>query len=197
MLAVGVARRIAFGDGITAESAGYELRHVDRDRGPRSRLPVLRAFASGCTALTGVEAVSNGVPAFEQPKSRNAAATLVIMGVLAITMFAGITALAIAAHVHMAEDTANLIGFPAGAEQRTAISQIGLAAFGETAAVLPAAGVHRGDPDPGREHRLQRLPGALVAARARQLPAAPARQPRRPARLLEWDRPARAGRRRS
>ena len=42
---------------------------------------VLRAFASGCTALTGVEAVSNGVPAFEPPKSRNAAATLTIMGV--------------------------------------------------------------------------------------------------------------------
>ena len=92
----------------------------------------MRAFASGCTALTGVEAVSNGVPAFEKPKSRNAAATLVIMGVLSITMFAGITALAIASHVHMAEDTANLIGFPAGAEQRTAISQIGIATFGET-----------------------------------------------------------------
>ena len=52
---------------------------------------VLRAFASGCTALTGVEAVSNGVPAFEPPKSRNAATTLLIMGALAITMFAGIT----------------------------------------------------------------------------------------------------------
>ncbi len=45
----------------------------------------LRAFASGCTALTGVEAISNGVPAFQKPKSRNAAATLVIMGALAIT----------------------------------------------------------------------------------------------------------------
>ena len=73
------------------------------------------------------------MPGFEPPKSRNAAATLVIMGVLAITMFAGITALAIAAHVHMAEDTANLIGFPAGAEQRTALSQIGLATFGDDA----------------------------------------------------------------
>ena len=93
---------------------------------------VLRAFASGCTALTGVEAVSNGVPAFEKPKSRNAAATLVIMGALSITMFVGITALAIASDVHMAEDTANLIGLPAGAEQRTAISQIGIATFGET-----------------------------------------------------------------
>ena len=51
-------------------------------------------------------------------------------------MFAGITALAIAADVHMAEDAANLIGLPAGEEQRTAISQVGLAAFGDTAAVL-------------------------------------------------------------
>ena len=56
-------------------------------------------------------------------------------------------------------------------------------------------GVHGGDPDPRREHRLQRLPGALLAARPRQLPAAPARQPRRPARVLERDRAARAGRR--
>ena len=104
-----------------------------RDRRLRARLPaVLSAFASGCTALTGVEAVSNGVPAFEEPKSRNAAATLVIMGFLSISMFAGITALAIASNVHMAENPANLIGLPAGAEQRTAISQIGIAAFGET-----------------------------------------------------------------
>ena len=131
MLAVGLAK-IAFGDGITAESASYQLRHVTETGGIALVFLLFRAFASGCTALTGVEAVSNGVPAFEKPKSRNAAATLVIMGVLSITMFAGITALAIASHVHMAEDTANLIGFPAGAEQRTAISQIGIATFGET-----------------------------------------------------------------
>jgi hypothetical protein len=72
------------------------------------------------------------VPAFQEPKSRNAATTLVAMGFLSITMFAGITALAIASHVHVAENTADLIGFH-GSEQRTAISQIGLAAFGETA----------------------------------------------------------------
>ena len=93
---------------------------------------MLRAFASGCTALTGVEAVSNGIPAFQPPKSRNAAATLTIMGFLAITMFGGITALAIASHVHMAEDTSALIGFH-GETQRTAISQIGLATFGDGA----------------------------------------------------------------
>ena len=55
------------------------------------------------------------------------------MGGLAITMFAGITALAMAAHVHMAESASDLIGLPAGAEQKTALSQIGLATFGQSA----------------------------------------------------------------
>ena len=55
---------------------------------------LLRAFSNGCTAMTGVEAVSNGVPAFRPPEARNAAATMVIMAVLAITMFVGITLLA-------------------------------------------------------------------------------------------------------
>jgi amino acid transporter len=55
---------------------------------------LLTAFSNGCTAMTGVEAVSNGVPAFRPPESRNAAATLVAMAALAITMFMGITLLA-------------------------------------------------------------------------------------------------------
>jgi amino acid transporter len=131
MLVVGFGK-LLFGDGLTAESAHYELRHVTEAGGLAVVFLLLRAFASGCTALTGVEAVSNGVPAFQEPKARNAAATLVIMGVLSISMFVGITALAIASHVHMAENPANLIGLPAGAEQRTAISQIGIAVFGET-----------------------------------------------------------------
>jgi amino acid transporter len=131
MLAVGFVK-LAFGDGLTAESAHYQLRQVHETGGLALVFLLLRSFASGCTALTGVEAVSNGVPAFEEPKSRNAATTLVIMGVLSISMFAGITALAIASHVHMAENPANLIGLPAGEEQRTAISQIGIAAFGES-----------------------------------------------------------------
>jgi amino acid transporter len=130
LLAVGFWK-IAFGDGVTAESAHYGLRGVAETGGALGVFLVLRAFASGCTALTGVEAVSNGVPAFEEPKSRNAATTLVIMGLLATTMFAGITALALAAHVHMAEDPAALVGFH-GEVQRTALSQIGLATFGET-----------------------------------------------------------------
>ena len=55
---------------------------------------LLTAFSNGCTAMTGVEAVSNGVPAFRPPESRNAAATLVVMAVLSIAMFLGITLLA-------------------------------------------------------------------------------------------------------
>ena len=55
--------------------------------GLRGGLPDgLRAFSSGCAALTGVEAISNGVPAFRKPKSRNAATTLVLLGTIAVTM---------------------------------------------------------------------------------------------------------------
>ncbi len=56
---------------------------------------LVRAFASGCTALTGVEAISNGVPAFEKPQARNAATTLAIMGGIAVVLFGGITLLAV------------------------------------------------------------------------------------------------------
>ncbi|MCO5970609.1 APC family permease [Actinoallomurus soli] len=55
---------------------------------------LLRAFSSGCAALTGVEAISNGVPAFRKPKGKNAAATLLLLGVIAASMFGGIVALA-------------------------------------------------------------------------------------------------------
>jgi len=55
---------------------------------------LLTAFSNGCTAMTGVEAVSNGVPAFKPPEAKNAAATMLTMAVLSITMFIGITALA-------------------------------------------------------------------------------------------------------
>jgi amino acid transporter len=59
---------------------------------------LLRAFSSGSTALTGVEAIANGVNAFRRPHGRNAAATLAILGALAITMFLGVSYLAVAEH---------------------------------------------------------------------------------------------------
>lgn len=129
LLAVAFAK-ILLGAGITAESAHYELRDVAETGGLYTVFLALRAFASGCTALTGVEAISNGVPSFREPKSRNAATTLAVMGFLAITMFGGITALAVLSHVHMAEDPSALVGF-SGETQRTALSQIALATFGE------------------------------------------------------------------
>ncbi|MFZ1410271.1 MAG: APC family permease [Micropruina sp.] len=93
----------------------------------------LRAFSSGCTALTGVEAISNGVPAFKAPKARNAARTLAAMGIAAITMFAGITALAILSGVKVTENTCDLIGFVgdcAADPQRTVVAQLASAVFG-------------------------------------------------------------------
>ena len=66
--------KIAFGDGITAESAHYQVRQVTETGGLLTVFLVLRAFASGCTALTGVEAVSNGVPglrAAQEPERRD------------------------------------------------------------------------------------------------------------------------------
>jgi amino acid transporter len=130
LLLVVAGVRLALGQALTAESAGYGLIADHRTGGLLTVFLALRAFASGCTALTGVEAVSNGVPSFQPPKARNAATTLTIMGTLAITMFAGITWLAIETHVHMAENPALLIGLPAGQAQKTALSQIGLAVFG-------------------------------------------------------------------
>lgn len=60
---------------------------------------VMRAFASGCAAMTGTEAVSNGIPAFQRPESRNAALTLVAMAIILGGLFIGISALAMKLHV--------------------------------------------------------------------------------------------------
>src|SRR5204862_5411609 len=59
---------------------------------------VLQAFASGAAALTGVEAISNGVSAFRPPPGKNAARTLLAMAVIAITLFIGVSYLAV--HMH-------------------------------------------------------------------------------------------------
>ena len=85
--------RWAIGDVPVASSASYA---VDAENLSQVAviLLLLRAFSSGCSALTGVEAVSNGVPAFRAPKIRNAQTTLVLMGTIAIMLFAGLTALA-------------------------------------------------------------------------------------------------------
>ncbi len=60
---------------------------------------LLRAFAAGCTALTGIEAISNGVQAFKKPEAKNAALTMVAMGIIAMSLFIGITY--VATHLHL------------------------------------------------------------------------------------------------
>jgi amino acid transporter len=67
---------------------------------------LLRAFSSGCAALTGVEAISNGVPAFKKPKSKNAATTLGLLGAIAVTMLMSIIILANKMHIRYVEDPA-------------------------------------------------------------------------------------------
>jgi len=95
---------------------------------------VLRAFASGCAALTGVEAISNGVPAFRKPKSKNAATTLALLGGISITMILSILFLARATGIHFADDPSNQLlrdGVPVGDSyvQHPVISQLSEAVF--------------------------------------------------------------------
>ena len=130
MVTFGVIK-IVTGHQVLATSASYritpELRHLTTFA---LLALTLRAFASGCTALTGVEAISNGVPAFKKPKSKNAATTLTVLGALAVTMFVGVTFLAIHAQVHVTENSSELLGLPAGRPQPTVIAQIGEAVYG-------------------------------------------------------------------
>ncbi|NUR69306.1 MAG: APC family permease [Hamadaea sp.] len=133
--------RVAFGDAPVAESAGWnvvaEPGHVGLS-GLALLFLALRAFSSGCTALTGAEAISNGVPAFKPPKGENAARTMAAMGLLSIVMFGGITALALVSKVHYVENTCDLVGYPgdcANEAQRTVIAQLASAVFGGSSSI--------------------------------------------------------------
>ena len=95
---------------------------------------VLRAFSSGCAALTGVEAISNGVPAFTKPKSRNAATTLALLGGLSVTMLMSIIVLSRMTGLQFAEDPATQLlrnGVPVGDsyQQEPVIGQLAKAVF--------------------------------------------------------------------
>jgi len=117
-----------------AESAGFDvLTHAGWEQGLTGLAGgflVLRAFSSGCAALTGVEAISNGVPSFQRPKSRNAATTLLLLGGIAALMLMSVIHLAGAVGVRMVEDPAHQLlrnGAPVGGSyhQDPAISQRG------------------------------------------------------------------------
>src|SRR6266700_3363140 len=121
--------RLGLGHHLRAESASFQIQHAHQYSGFLLLFLLLRAFSSGCTALTGVEAISNGVPAFRKPKSKNAATTLALLGAIAVSMFAGVTVLALVSHVHICQ-TASGCGLGANQAQKTVIAQVGLAVFG-------------------------------------------------------------------
>jgi amino acid transporter len=82
-------------------------------------LVLLRAFASGASALTGVEAIANGVNAFRRPQSKNAARTLLVLGIVSISLFLGVSWLAV--HMHARPSATDSVlsqvargAFPAG-----------------------------------------------------------------------------------
>ncbi|WP_405683949.1 APC family permease [Streptomyces sp. NBC_00057] len=137
MIIWGAFQGLVLDETMHAPTSGYEIKAEHEGLGGFALVfLLLRAFSSGCAALTGVEAISNGVPAFRKPKSKNAATTLSMMGLLAVTMFCGIIALAMTTGVKMAENPAeDLInnGVPVGPDyvQDPVISQVAAAVFGE------------------------------------------------------------------
>jgi amino acid transporter len=104
MVLFGLFRILVLGQHLQAETAIYEIEPDPRYAGFTGFWMVAllaRTFSSGCAALTGVEAISNGVPAFRKPKSRNAATTLLLLGTIAVTMLIGVVVLAHLTHVRL------------------------------------------------------------------------------------------------
>ncbi len=94
LVMVGVGLFRCFGGACPQAEAVTPIADLAKTAGPVGLFVILHAFSSGSAALTGVEAISNGVPAFRRPQSKNAAETLTMMGGFAIVMFLGIAFLA-------------------------------------------------------------------------------------------------------
>ena len=144
MLGWGFFQIYVLGEPLRAESAGFEMRSEHGEiLGFALVFLVARAFSSGSAALTGVEAISNGVPAFRKPKARNAATTLALLGLIAISLFMAIIMLARATGVQIAERPhEQLVGAPPDYHQKTLIAQLADAVFHDfTAGLFVIAGV--------------------------------------------------------
>jgi len=125
--------RSAAGADMQAESASWDIVAQDEVVGLALVFLVARAFSSGTTALTGIEAIGNAVPSFRKPKAANAAATLLVLGLVSTAMFASITWLALTTGVKVTAADANLVGLPEGQSQKTVIVQVAEAVFGNFA----------------------------------------------------------------
>jgi len=118
LVAVGIFRQLT---GATIAAVPVEPL-ATLDSGPLTTFLLLTAFANGCTAMTGVEAILDGTPAFKAPEAKNAGQTLIIMAALAITLFVGVTFLATAVGA-------------VPSETETIVSQVGRSVFGSGTAL--------------------------------------------------------------
>ena len=160
---------------------------LDHHLGPATEavgvLLILRAFASGCSALTGVEAIANAVPEFRQPRARRAQATEVWLGILLGVMLIGLGVLIHKFHVVPQPGI-------------TVLAQLTQASLGHNFAVLRGPADHHGAARAGRQYLVRRPAGAGRPAGQGQLPAAHVRAARRPAGApLRGDDPGPARRR--
>jgi amino acid transporter len=134
------AIRSAHGTLPQVQSAHYQIIPAPGHSGNLTGLALIfllaRAFSSGCAALTGVEAISNGVPAFRKPKSKNAASTLLLLGTIAVTMLLSIIVLARHMGLRYVDPTdlsrlrdANGHPMPRGFDEPTVMAQLSRAVF--------------------------------------------------------------------
>jgi amino acid transporter len=126
-VALGLFRIFIMGDQLRAPSADLHVPPEKSLVGFAFAFLMVKTFSSGCAALTGVEAISNGVPSFRPPKSKNAATTLLMLGVLAIVMLVGIVMLARLTHLQIVDSAHEL---PAGYTQQPVIPQLAQVVFG-------------------------------------------------------------------
>ncbi len=131
-LVVGDLGRVESADLVVLPAAGYEQELTTIGL----IFLLARAFSSGCAALTGVEAISNGVPAFRRPKSRNAATTLLMLGLIAITMMLSVITLAREMGIRYVDPhhldrlvQADGTPVPEGYDQHTVVAQLARAIF--------------------------------------------------------------------
>ena len=136
MIVVGLVRILVVGEPLAAPTAGYDVvgdPFYSQLEGFALVALLARSFSSGSAALTGVEAISNGVPAFREPKSRNAATTLGLLGLVAITMLGGIIALANLTGAKMVDEHAGVVftqgGVVVEGHHETVMAQLAMTVF--------------------------------------------------------------------
>ncbi|MDN5770101.1 MAG: APC family permease, partial [Microlunatus sp.] len=137
MVGFGLFRILVLGQDIQAHSAQYGVEadpKYSAFAGFAMVALLARSFSSGCAALTGVEAISNGVPAFQKPKSKNAATTLLLLGTIAVSMLIGVVALANLTNLKLIDAPFShytLNGQRVEVVEETAIGQLSAAIFSD------------------------------------------------------------------